>query len=558
MNDLIHSLDSENHPQPGHVVQGGRVGNDEHRSGQIDGPCNGLSPHRHGDTPPLTHSEWVDPPHLRVDRPAIQAALDGSRCPGWPGAGPHEPTSTPVPSGLARQLGKELGKQLGKRPSELVNGLPAESLDAPSNADTCAAPPVPNGLPVGGPVEPAVGGHVDSVVSPVAIPSAAQADLTWLIRLAQRTPSARARIQRLQDTTSNESPEQWLRSLFTPAAWRLICRSDPKNFQPILKCTQFRLYDLRQYVDALIATGWQEAPQGRWLDALIVQSYYYFNSRPELPEDKSDFALMWIAQRDGIATLEGFLTLHDWAFRAEFDITRSHTWRSLWRRAEKWMAETEALAVTRQSEPWHFYCGPTDWQGLEIVPLTTPYALWVEGRAMHSCLYSLASECEPDRDHRFFSVRRDGKRVATLELEHIPPPDRHIGTVRRRGCWRLVDCRRSCNLLVDSRLITTLKAFAAEYTRWSNQSGPVEDTARNTQPPEARPSEGPTSRQEDDGPIPNTLPPNPPSPNNSAPNNSALNTQPTVPSPSILKLNPPVYRPWPGCSRQGAGEGRSA
>lgn len=355
-----------------------------------------------------------------------------------------------------------------------------------------------------------------------------------------------------------------------------MCRSDPKNFAPVVNNVRFRLADLRKYAQALVQCGWQEAPEARWLALLIVQSYYYFNHCPSVPTDRSELDLVWIAQRDGHATQEEFVTLNEWSFRTKFEVTRRLTWRGLLRRYQAWADDTEAQELNRQAEPWYFYCGPTLWRGLEILPLTTPYALWVEGRAMHSCLYALARLCQPDGGSRFFSVQRDGKRIATLELQHCRPDPADVGMAKVRGRWVLVDCRHACNLLVDSALIATLRAFATQYTDWSHRPGrwPVNqwlnaqthiyDSDFVTHRPQAE-GEEPQQVEEPVDPI-ELAPLNGPnrsngiirSPRRHPVSHSGLPQQRgPVRRTMSLKLNPPVYRPWPERAVDGVGKGRA-
>lgn len=542
--------------QVGHLVQGDHIGHVDHvghPTGHLpghlaehaDGRLTVPRSDRPGGDPALGKSEWVDPPQFRIDRPTAPATVDGytTEHPDPQQSDSSGPVAFEWPQTLTRSLTRPLTRPLTAPGAE----PPTETFTASSCGSSAAA---------------------DTVV-PCA-PHVSLADLGWLIRFAQRTPSIRTRFQQPQGLVDSQSPEDWLRSQFEPAAWRLVCRSDPKNFAPIVNNARFRLADLCKYAQALVRCGWQEAPDARWLDLLIVQSYYYFNRCPSVPTERTELDLVWIAQRDGHATQEEFVTLNEWSFRTKFEVTRRHTWRSLWRRYQVWADETEAEELSQQAEPWHFYCGPTLWRGLEILPLTTPYALWVEGRAMHSCLYALARLCTPDGGSRFFSVQRDGKRIATLELQHCRPDPADVGMAKVRGRWVLVDCRHACNLLVDSALIATLRAFATQYSQWSHRPGRwpenhgsnaqthLHDSDLAAHQPEA---EGEEPQQGEKTVDPIELPPSDGiirSPqrhpvSHSGPPHQRGPVRRTI----SLKLNPPVYRPWPERAVDGAGKGRA-
>lgn len=531
--------------QVGHVVQGVQVGTGGHPIGHLqghlaedaDGRLTGSRSDRPGGDPALTNSEWVDPPQFRTDRPTAPATADGhtTQHPDPQRSDSSGPVTSAWPQPLTRPLTAP-----GAEP-------PTETFTASSRSSLAAA---------------------DAVV-PCA-PHVTLADLGWLIRFAQRTPSIRARFQQPQVLVGSQSPEEWLRSQFEPPAWRLVCRSDPKNFAPILSNARFRLADLRKYAQALVQCGWQEAPEARWLDLLIVQSYYYFNHCPSVPTDRSELDLVWIAQRDGHATQEEFVTLNEWSFRTKFEVTRRHTWRGLLRRYQVWADETEAEERSQQAEPWHFYCGPTLWRGLEILPLTTPYALWVEGRAMHSCLYALARLCQPDGGSRFFSVQRDGKRIATLELQHCRPDPADVGMAKVRGRWVLVDCRHACNLLVDSALIATLRAFATQYTQWSHRSSCLPENQGVNAQPHLLDSGLAAHQPQAEGEVPQQGG-KPVDPIELAPPNGIIRSPRRHPAshpgrslqrggvrlPISLKLIPPVFRPWPERAVDGEGKGRA-
>ena len=157
------------------------------------------------------------------------------------------------------------------------------------------------------------------------------------------------------------------------------------------------------------------------------------------------------------------------------------------RRADQWHLRQQVAVeharsrATRVGAPaaWEFACGRVAWQGYEIVPLVNSIDLWDEGQAMSSCLYKLRRLCQAaSAPSRFFSVRRNGRRHATLELvENMPDagldtPAGTAGTEKMGARWYLQDCRLSHNRLPPEALLELLTGFAMNYSKHSSQSCP--------------------------------------------------------------------------------------
>ena len=62
--------------------------------------------------------------------------------------------------------------------------------------------------------------------------------------------------------------------------------------------------------------------------------------------------------------------------------------------------------------PWY---PPATLGGFDIVPLTTSADLYREGHAMHHCVATYVEQVRQGTSY-IFSVRRDGKRIATISL----------------------------------------------------------------------------------------------------------------------------------------------
>jgi hypothetical protein len=83
----------------------------------------------------------------------------------------------------------------------------------------------------------------------------------------------------------------------------------------------------------------------------------------------------------------------------------------------------------------------------------------------------LRQECHRNGGSRFFSIQRNGKRYATLELVFDPPTRSSRGLESLYGQWRFQDCRLRFNKLPDEHLQAMCRLFATQYTVWSRRQG---------------------------------------------------------------------------------------
>lgn len=256
--------------------------------------------------------------------------------------------------------------------------------------------------------------------------------LRWLIRYVQRCEVK---------LHPSEPVETAIRGHFSRPAWRLVCRSGRDGFLPILRDRLLTFHDLVRCAEALVANGWQEAPQPRLLSALLRQRYEFFNSVPSVPVERTDMILLRLAQRQEGLTRREFLLVSRWLTQSDAKLKGQEQWAGLLRRAKAWGSRQRAEKEMVGTAPWYFYCKSTLWRGFEIVPLTNMLELWEEGDAMSNCVFDLRSACVNWAPSRFFSVRRNGKRMATLELEYQPQDISFKGTDRLFGRWDLRDCR---------------------------------------------------------------------------------------------------------------------
>lgn len=265
--------------------------------------------------------------------------------------------------------------------------------------------------------------------------------------------------------------DQAIKKMFTPAAWRLLCRSSRDDFNPILRHRGLKFDALVLYAERLIEHGWQEAPPGHLLAYLIDQSYLFFDQPARVPRHHSDFMLMRIACREAKVTRHDYAMVTDWQDQSASPVTIRMRWTNLVRRAQLWRQQTEITLRQLPVINWHFYCKATAWRGYVIEPLQTPLALWHEGNAMGSCLFKLRRECGRSGRSRFFAVRHDGCQFATLELALSAVNEDSQGHDRLYGRWLLKDCRLAYNKLPPLTLINSMSIFAWQYTLWSRRPG---------------------------------------------------------------------------------------
>ncbi len=304
--------------------------------------------------------------------------------------------------------------------------------------------------------------------------AAAGKDLRWLVRYARHCQVK---------LDAHQSEANAVKSCFTPAAWRLVCRSHRDSFLPILRNRRLRFDSLVHYTQKLVENGFQLAPSSVWLDYLIQSSCQFFHLMPQVPDTPDEMTLLRLATRHGAVSRKDFQRVHAWNAWTRPDrgsVTTRMTWPAVLRRANGWhlrqlLVVEHAKANDNNAEAqkgWHFACGALPWRGYEITPLATDIDLWDEGQAMFHCLYQLRNLCpKAKKPSRFFSVKKNGRRYATLELvRDLPHADMH-GPDRIHGRWRLQDLRLSHNRQPSEDLVKMLTDFGGHYNILSQRAG---------------------------------------------------------------------------------------
>lgn len=296
-------------------------------------------------------------------------------------------------------------------------------------------------------------------------PAAARKRLDWLLRYARRCQLK---------LDASVPPSNAIKGQFTPAAWRLLCRSGRDSFIPILRNRRLAFDSLVHYAQSLVENGFQVAPHPEFLRYFIQSSYLFFDRMPEVPCKPDEMTLLRLVTRCGGVCRPQLRRVHEWIVWGKGAVTTRMAWRAVHRRADEWhrrqQVEVEqartSCASAQAPKGWDFACGPVAWEGYDIIPLANDVDLWDEGQAMSSCLYKLRYLCKRTTEpSRFFSVRKEGQRYATLELVWISPHESRHGLGLMDGGWQLQDCRLSCNRLPSDELVRLLDDFCGYYGR---------------------------------------------------------------------------------------------
>lgn len=292
-------------------------------------------------------------------------------------------------------------------------------------------------------------------MTPVApSPRSAQACLRWLERYARHHGL---------EVERSSSLEKTLKPRFSAAAWRVVCRSPRSAFQPIVRNPLLGFADLVRYAQGLASCGFRVAPMGKVLSAFLRSNHPFFDQSPLVPVARDELAVIRLADREGHIGPGQLYRIRQW-LRAGHKIAPRMSLAAVLLRASAWHTRQRAQA---SAVPWAFACSSRPWCGFEIVPLTTAVDLWDDGRAMSTCLYSLRGECDSDAASRFFSIRKAGRRYATLELSWTTQPaGEHLS-----GSYRLRDCRLSANRRPPAELIEAMTRFAAHYQQLAEIQG---------------------------------------------------------------------------------------
>lgn len=121
-----------------------------------------------------------------------------------------------------------------------------------------------------------------------------------------------------------------------------------------------------------------------------------------------------------VAEFEDYVLIFDYLRRVPTANTKGATWTSLMRKQAVWHREEAARAAAQRKASnrcvsWMPLVQSIQLAGLEAVSLNNSDELWEEGDAMQHCVGGYDHNCYHNTS-RIYSLRRDGLRVATLEI----------------------------------------------------------------------------------------------------------------------------------------------
>ncbi len=302
--------------------------------------------------------------------------------------------------------------------------------------------------------DPRTNGAAPTSTTPIA-------DLNWLVRYA-----AHCGFHAGDDLTMIHA----LRHAFGGGGWRVLCRTPKAQFLPILRNRDLSIHSLMTYCRRLSENNFVWAPRAQLLEHFLTQRRAYFNLPCRIPQDE-DYMLMRIADREASLRERDIALVSNWVNQAGINLTLRNKWSSLVARAKAYREREQVELAAEKSKPWYFYCRTTDWRGYVIEPIQNSAELWLEGTMLGTCLYKLRHECNALNPSRFFSIRRGGKRIATLELTWHKPRKEFIGMDRELGRWEIRDLRLSYNRLPHAHLQEAMEGFASMFNFWSKRSG---------------------------------------------------------------------------------------
>lgn len=150
------------------------------------------------------------------------------------------------------------------------------------------------------------------------------------------------------------------------------------------------------------------------------------------------------------------------AFDRDWTFAQAHT------AARRWLAARAPAKETRRPDwrtivdyaplPSHAKAA-----GLELHALQTREALFEEGALMRHCVYRYSDEVE-EGSSRIYSVRRDGRRVATLEIVRLDSSS--------APRFRVAQLRGPCNARPTPEIVASVRTFMSEVMTAAGCTGP--------------------------------------------------------------------------------------
>lgn len=247
----------------------------------------------------------------------------------------------------------------------------------------------------------------------------------------------------------------------TEAGWKILCKLPAAHIlilrqYPLVDC--FRLAShygeagqippaelMNTHIHYCMARGLPLGAIPAWFDAAAIrecarQAATLTFTPPGFVRNEYMIALDWLS--------------HYIAAAGEPDANQKKAgWQWIMRQSDAWheaQLEEQARRKVITNHQWHSLLKAYQDDGYEVVPLTCSTDLAIEGARMHHCVGSYDHYCRDGRS-RIFSIRKDGKRLATAEL------------VKNDGAWLLNQNRGPCNRQPSQQIMEVAHRLQDRY-----------------------------------------------------------------------------------------------
>lgn len=255
--------------------------------------------------------------------------------------------------------------------------------------------------------------------------------------------------------------------------WKYLITMSPHHARRFVRVSN-RFGDLIDYLDLMASTGCRL--RYSMIVPILMDIMQY--RRADGRSDRGSLSALLRSACEAMQKKRGvknwynqeYSLVWDW-WRQTWPVTDSNQRRIGW----SWYMREQAAwheEVTRRKreavakEYWESSLPTQEINGYEVVPLTTSLDLFDEGKDMHHCVGSYANRCKMN-ESRIFSIRKDGEKVATMELSNLAGWDYASRKKHTDGKkWNLAQVRGHCNKEADK----TTRSVAEEVVKRYNDA----------------------------------------------------------------------------------------
>lgn len=257
----------------------------------------------------------------------------------------------------------------------------------------------------------------------------------------------------------------------TVQAWRFLMRQDAAVLRFLLQYfppSPRVLGDFARFVN-LIASALQSEPLQlprahaalRGVERILDRT----RGRPSPVREENARIFLRALMRARLSAQELANLAHDAQDVSDFvyvhpTVLKGATWRSLCRRSDAWHRALLITVDPSKDVRWLALLPRLDIGPYTAVELDSGHLLAEEGLEQRHCVGSYVPACSSGAS-RIFSLRRSGRRVATIELQR-----------NHAGEWTLVQIRGKANAVVrDADVLAAGQAVAQAYARAAAEAG---------------------------------------------------------------------------------------